>query len=58
MAVEVSGRRAPDLGRTLLEEHGVVLRAFGPPLNTLRISPNVGTSHDELDAALALLGAD
>jgi selenocysteine lyase/cysteine desulfurase len=55
MAVEVLGREAPALGRTLLEDHGVVVRAFGPPLNTLRISPNVGTSHEELDAALELL---
>lgn len=52
MAVEVSGRAAPELGQALLADGGVVLRAFGPPLNTLRVSPNVATTDGELDAFL------
>ena len=60
MAVEVTGTSAPDLGQALLADSGVVLRSFGPPLNTLRVSPNLATSEGELDgfldAALALAG--
>ncbi|MBT8487678.1 MAG: aminotransferase class V-fold PLP-dependent enzyme [Gemmatimonadetes bacterium] len=60
MAVEVSGAEAPALGQSLLAEHGVTLRAFGPPLNTLRVSPNVVTTEGELDrfldAAMAFAG--
>lgn len=60
MAVEVTGSSAPSLGQVLLADSGVVLRSFGPPLNTLRVSPNVTTSEEELDefldAALALAG--
>ena len=52
MAIEVDGADAPALGQTLLAESGVVLRAFGRPLNTLRVSPNVATADDELDAFL------
>ncbi|MDH3423592.1 MAG: aminotransferase class V-fold PLP-dependent enzyme, partial [Gemmatimonadota bacterium] len=52
MAVEVGGAHAPELGSRLLSEHGVVLRAFGTPLNTLRVSPNLSTSDEELDRFL------
>ncbi len=55
VAVRVRGRRAPELGRRLLEEHGVVVRAFAPPLDTLRLSPNLATPRDELDRTLDLL---
>ena len=55
MAVRVEGRPAPELGRWLMREHGVDVRAFGAPLDTLRISPNVATTHEELDRALDLL---
>lgn len=54
-AVEVPGVSAPELGTTLLAEHGGVVRAFGPPLNTLRLSPNLATGDDELDHFLDLL---
>ncbi|MDA1103858.1 MAG: hypothetical protein O2956_09720 [Gemmatimonadetes bacterium] len=55
MAVEVSGRSAPELGGTLLADHGAEVRAFGGPLNTLRLSPNVLTQDDEIDYFLDLL---
>ena len=55
MAVEVSGAAAPELGATLLAEHGAVVRAFGAPLNTLRISPNVMTEDEQLDRFLDLI---
>ncbi len=49
MAVEVVGRAAPDLGPDLLEAEGVVVRTFGGDLNSLRVSPNLMTSEEELD---------
>jgi len=52
MAVEVLGRQAPALGRALQEEHGVSVRAFAPPLNALRIAPNLATSFADLDRFL------
>jgi len=55
MAVEVMGANAPELGARLLQEHGVVVRAFGAPLNTLRISPNVMTTDGELDRFLDVI---
>lgn len=55
MAVEVMGANAPELGARLLQEHGVVVRAFGAPLNTLRISPNVMTTDGELDHFLDVI---
>jgi 4-aminobutyrate aminotransferase-like enzyme len=55
MAVEVSGAAAPELGAALLAEHGAVVRAFGAPLNTLRISPNVMTEDEQLDRFLDLI---
>lgn len=60
MAVEASDTQAPSLGQRLLAESGVVVRAFGAPLNTLRVSPNLATSEDDLnlflDAAAAGAG--
>lgn len=52
MAVEPVGRPAPRIGSALLESHGAVVRAFGAPANTLRVSPNVMTPDDELDRFL------
>lgn len=40
---------AGDASRSLYEDHGVVLRPFGGDLNTLRLSPNVITSTDQID---------
>ena len=55
MAVEVLGETAPALGRRLMDEHRVDVRAFGGSLNTLRISPNLSTSDEELDGFLELI---
>ena len=49
MAVEVVGRAAPELGPDLLEAEGAVVRTFGGGLNSLRASPNLMTSEEELD---------
>jgi selenocysteine lyase/cysteine desulfurase len=52
MAVGVRGRAAPELGQALIDDEGVVLRAFGGDLNTLRVSPNLMTEDDGLDRFL------
>jgi selenocysteine lyase/cysteine desulfurase len=57
VAVRVRGRSALEVGRLLLREHGVDTRAFGPPLNTLRLSPDVSTPGEEIDAALDRMAA-
>ena len=57
MAVEVVGRPAPELGPDLLDNEGAVVRAFGGDLNSLRISPNLMTTEDELDRFLDALSA-
>lgn len=58
VSVEVNDREASGLGVRLLETHGVVVRAFGPPLNVLRISPNLMTTDAEIDRFfVALAGA-
>jgi len=49
MAVEVVGRAAPELGPDLLQAEGAVVRTFGGGLNSLRASPNLMTSEEELD---------
>lgn len=53
MAAEVRGASAPEVGSGLQEEAGAIVRSFGPPLNTLRISPNVMTDEREIDRFLA-----
>lgn len=58
VAVRVRGRSAPELGRLLLEEHGVDVRAFGPPLDTLRLSPGPATPWEEIDRTLNVLAAE
>jgi len=55
VALRVRGRRARELGPWLLEEHGINVRAFAPPLDTLRLSPNVATPDDQVDRALDAL---
>jgi selenocysteine lyase/cysteine desulfurase len=57
VAVRVRGRSAPEVGRLLLREHGVDTRAFGPPLDTLRLSPDVSTPLEEIDAVLDRMAA-
>ena len=55
MAVEVRGSQASSLGAELLAAHSTNVRAFGGALNALRISPNVMTTDEELDAFLDVL---
>jgi len=57
VSVRVKGRPAAQLGPRLLEEHGIVVRAFGGPLDHLRLSPNVATPEAQIDAALDALVA-
>ena len=57
MAVEVLGRPATELGPELLESEGAVVRAFGGGLNSLRVSPNLMTSEEEIDRFLDALAA-
>lgn len=52
MAVSRTGVAAPEMGSALFASMGGVVRAFGGGLNSLRISPNLMTSEDELDAFL------
>ncbi len=55
MAVEPVGRDAPRLGSGLLEHQGAVVRLFGPPTNTVRVSPNVMTADGDVDRFLDAL---
>jgi isopenicillin-N epimerase len=52
MAVGVRGTPAPDVASALLRDVGADLRAFGAPLDALRVSPNLMTTDDELDRVL------
>jgi len=55
MAVEAEGRQAAAMAPDLLASVGAVVRAFGPPLNTFRVSPNVMTTDAEVDRFLEAL---
>lgn len=55
-AIEVS-EESSALFQRLFEEHGFVFRPFSQQgLNTIRLSPNVGNSTEDLDRLFALLG--
>lgn len=56
-ALETEGMAAPDLFRRLwsVEEGGFVFRAFGDPLNTARVSPNVASTAGERTRFLAAI---
>lgn len=57
MAVGVRGASAQDVAPRLLETVGAELRAFAPPLDALRVSPNLATGEEELDRVLSAAGA-
>ena len=58
VAVEVTGRNAGEVGGELLASHRLIARAFGGArLNHIRLSPNVATLDDEIDAVIDLLEA-
>lgn len=58
VGVEVVGAAAPEVGSRLQTEHGVIMRTFGgTALNTVRISPHVINTDEELDRLCDLLEA-
>lgn len=58
MAVGVRGRSAPELGPWLLDRHGVVLRAFGGEVDTLRVSPNLMTEDARLERFFDVISSE
>lgn len=54
-SVEIRGRSAALVAPLLLDEHQIVVRGFGAPLNALRVSPNVSTTDEELHRALDVM---
>lgn len=56
MAVEVRQESSSEVAEWLMDELGAVVRPFGPPLNTLRVSPNLATLEAELDRFLDAIG--
>jgi selenocysteine lyase/cysteine desulfurase len=57
VAVEVSGQDARAVAGELWERHRIVVRGFGPPLNAVRISPQLMNSEDEIESLLRILEA-
>jgi selenocysteine lyase/cysteine desulfurase len=57
MAVSRTGASAPEMGSALFGSMGGVVRAFGGGLNSLRVSPNLMTSEDELDSFMSAMVA-
>ncbi len=55
-AIEVEGESSQQTFDRLFRDHGYVFRAFDlPDLNTLRISPNVANTEDDINRLMALL---
>ena len=55
-AIEVRGEKSRDVFSRLFDEHGFVFRPFDAlGLNTIRLSPNVTNTTDEIDRLVALL---
>ncbi len=49
-ALEVVGQKSTDVFQHLLHNHGFVFRAFATPeLNTIRISPNLANTEEEME---------
>ncbi len=56
-AIEVEGESSKEVFERLFQDHGFVFRAFDlPDLDTLRISPNVANTRQDLDRLLRALG--
>ena len=54
-AVEVRGKDSREVSQKLLEGHGFVFRAFrNMGLNTIRLSPNIVNTREEIDRFVAL----
>ena len=57
-AIEREGHKSGEVSRQLFQEHGYVFRPFATQgLNTMRISPNVFNTEDEIDRFLDVLQA-
>lgn len=56
VAVQVEGKAAPALAQQLFERHRVIVRGFGGEFDSLRISPNIATTDDDIDRLFAGLG--
>jgi len=57
-AIEREGRQSGEVSQQLFREHGYVFRPFSTQgLNTMRISPNVFNTEDEIDRFLDVLQA-
>jgi selenocysteine lyase/cysteine desulfurase len=55
-AIELEGHRSSEVFEKLIREHGYVFRPFATQgLNTMRISPNVFNTEDEIDRFLDVL---
>jgi selenocysteine lyase/cysteine desulfurase len=55
-AIELEGHRSAEVFERLFQEHGYVFRPFATQgLNTMRISPNVFNTEDEIDRFLDVL---
>jgi selenocysteine lyase/cysteine desulfurase len=55
-AIEPVGRDARAVQRAL-DDAGIVVRAFGPPMNTLRVSPNLVNTADDVARFIAAVAA-
>ena len=56
-AVGVRKGDARDVERRLAADHDIVVRPFAPPLNTLRVSPNLINTRADVDRFIAALNA-
>jgi len=55
-AIELTNKKAAGFNREIYQNHGMVLRGFGEDgLNTLRISPNIMNTTDELERLFRLI---
>ena len=56
VAIEVPRAKAGELAKSLFQEHGIVVRGFnGKGRNTLRLSPNLANTREQLDTCLAAI---
>lgn len=57
-ALEIKGKDSPDVFNEMYRDHGFVFRAFKTSeLNTVRISPNVFTTDDEINQFFEVIAA-
>jgi len=57
MAIQLTKGNASEISEGLFRDHGIVVRPFPDPgLNSLRVSPNLMNSEEEMERLLTLLG--